>query len=114
MNGAHSTDGGGGGREGHQRHMNAPPLPVVRPAPVAAAAGESPTAAAPLPAVYGYTPEQRVGTERQGSGTRKERFTEPDESRSSRTAGKMTELVGGEEKVTRTRLSMAKGSNRER
>lgn len=48
--------------------MKVPLLPVVRPAPVAAAAGESPTAAAPLPAVYGYTPEQRVGTERQGSG----------------------------------------------
>lgn len=66
-----------GWREGHQQHMNVPPLPVVRPAPVAAAAGESPTASAPLPAVYGYTPEQRVGTERQESGTRKERFTEP-------------------------------------
>lgn len=66
---AHSTDGGGGGvRWGHQQHMIVPPLPVVRPAPVAAAAGESPTASAPLPAVYGYTPEQRVGTERQESG----------------------------------------------
>lgn len=48
--------------------MKVPLLPVVRPAPVAAAAGESPTAAAPPPAVYGYTPEQRVGTERQESG----------------------------------------------
>lgn len=48
--------------------MIVPPLPVVRPAPVAAAAAESPTASAPLPAVYGYTPEQRVGTERQESG----------------------------------------------
>lgn len=67
--------------------MKVPLLPVVRPAPVAAAAGESPTAAAPLPAVYGYTPEQRVGTERQESGkprkrkvgggqTETERFTE--------------------------------------
>lgn len=44
--------------------MKVPPLPVVRPAPVAAAAGGSPTASAPPPAVYGYTPEQRVGTER--------------------------------------------------
>lgn len=77
---AGACSGGGGFRGGgtqhrwrgwwgeHQQHMKVPLLPVVRPAPVAAAAGESPTAAAPPPAVYGYTPEQRVGTERQGSG----------------------------------------------
>lgn len=53
---------------GHQQHIKVPPLPVVRPAPVAAAAGESPTASAPPPAVYGYTPEQRVSTERRESG----------------------------------------------
>lgn len=41
--------------------------------PVVAAAGESLTASVPLPAVYGYTPEQHVGTkeieiDRQKSG----------------------------------------------
>lgn len=41
-----------------------PWLPAVTPAPVEAAAGESLTASAPLPAVYGYTPERRVGTGR--------------------------------------------------
>lgn len=75
--GAHSTIGGG-------EWASAAPLPVVRPAPATAAAGESPTASAPLPVVYGYTPEQRVGTERQESGklssrrqTQGERLTEP-------------------------------------
>lgn len=37
-------------------------LPVIKPVPVAAAAGESLTASAPLPAVYGYTPEHHVHT----------------------------------------------------
>lgn len=44
--------------------VEVPWLPAVAPAPVEAAAGESLTASAPPPAVYGYTPEQRVGTER--------------------------------------------------
>lgn len=39
-------------------------LPSVTPVLVVAAAGESLTASVPLPAVYGYTPEQRVGTRR--------------------------------------------------
>lgn len=39
-------------------------LPSVTPVPVVAAAGESLTASVPPPAVYGYTPEQRVGTRR--------------------------------------------------
>lgn len=34
------------------------------PVPVVAAAGESLTAFVPLPAVYGYTPEQHVGARR--------------------------------------------------
>lgn len=39
-------------------------LPAVMPVPVVAAAGESLTASVPLPAVYGYIPEQHVGTGR--------------------------------------------------
>lgn len=39
-------------------------LPAVMPAPVVAAAGESLTASVPLPAVYGYTPEQQVSIQR--------------------------------------------------
>ncbi len=39
-------------------------LPAVMPVPVVAAAGESLTASVPPPAVYGYTPEQHVGTRR--------------------------------------------------
>lgn len=90
-----------------------PPLPVVRPAPAAAAAGESPTASAPLPAACGCTPEQRVGTERQESGklsTRRQReegeIYRTDESRSTRTTGKKAELVGGG--VIGTHLSQEK------
>jgi len=37
-------------------------LPSVMPVLVVAAAGGSLTASVPPPAVYGYTPEQRVGT----------------------------------------------------
>lgn len=40
-------------------------LPGVTLVPVVAAAGESLTASAPPPAVYEYTPEQRVGTRTQ-------------------------------------------------
>lgn len=39
-------------------------LPAVMPVPAVAAAGESLTASVPLPAVYGYTPEQHDGTRR--------------------------------------------------
>lgn len=45
-------------------HMGGPRLPAVMPVPAVAAAGESLTASVPLPAVYGYTPEQHVGTRR--------------------------------------------------
>lgn len=44
--------------------MGGPRLPAVMPVPAVAAAGESLTASVPLPAVYGYTPEQHVGTRR--------------------------------------------------
>jgi len=37
-------------------------LPVIMPVPAVAAAGESLTASAPLPAAYVYIPEQHVDT----------------------------------------------------
>lgn len=40
-------------------------LPAITPAPVVAAAGESLTASALLPTVYGYTPEHHAGTRRE-------------------------------------------------
>lgn len=54
--GPHSTDGE---QEWHRGGLR---LPSVTPVLVVAAAGESLTASVPLPAVYGYTPEQRIGT----------------------------------------------------
>ena len=51
-------------------------LPAVMPVPVVAAAGESLTASVPLPAVYGYTPEQHVGTRKQKYTERKIRKSE--------------------------------------
>lgn len=55
IGGPHSTDGE------QYLHGGGLWLPAVMPALVVAAAGESLTASAPLPAVYGYTPEQHVG-----------------------------------------------------
>lgn len=64
----HAVDRDGGGarstKGGQHLQVGGLRLPAVMPVPVVAAAGESLTASVPLPAVYGYIPEQHVGTRR--------------------------------------------------